>query len=173
VRIASSNMRSTIASIERIWEDFFPGRAFDYVFLDEQLANQYQTEQRLGSTVRAFSILAIIVSCLGAYGLVLFNVRRRQREIGVRKVLGASLPNLLRLLYSELTVLFVAGLVIAIPLVYFFGTQWLDGFSYRTTIGVDVFLWSGLLMIALAWITISFQSIKAARLNPVDCLRDD
>lgn len=173
VRIAGNNMSTTIASIERIWEEFFPGRAFDYVFLDEQLANQYQTEQRLGGTVRAFAILAILVSCLGAYGLVLFNVRRRQREIGVRKVLGASLPNLLRLLYSELTVLFVAGLVIAIPLVYFFGTQWLDGFSYRTTIGVDVFLWSGLLMIALAWITISFQSIKAARLNPVDCLRDD
>lgn len=173
IRVAGNGVGNTIATIERLWEEFFPGRAFDYIFVDAQLATQYQTEERLGDTVQAFSILAIIVSCLGAYGLVLFNVRRRQREIGVRKVLGASLPNLLRLLYGELTALFVVGLVIAVPLVYYLGTQWLADFSYRTTIGVDVFLWSGLLMIALAWITISFQSIKAARLNPVDCLRDD
>ncbi|GAB5521208.1 MAG: ABC transporter permease [Rhodothermales bacterium] len=173
VKIAASNLTETLKQVEAAWAEVFPERTFTSVFVDQQLANQYQNEQRLGQLVRAFAVLAIIVSCLGAYGLVLFNVRRRQREIGVRKVLGASLSNVLGLLYREMTILFGLGVLVAIPVVYVFGQQWLDDFAYRTGVGADIFVWSTLVLLVLAAVTVSYQSLRAARLNPVDCLRDD
>ncbi|MEM1093404.1 MAG: ABC transporter permease [Bacteroidota bacterium] len=173
VRVATSNLSETVEQIGQVWAEVFPERTFTPVFVDEQMATQYENEQRLGQLVRVFAVLAIIVSCLGAYGLVLFNVRRRRREIGVRKVLGASLGSVLGLLYREMALLFGIGVVVAVPLVYAAGQFWLENYAYRTGIGADVFVWSTLVLLALAALTVSYQSLRAARLKPVDCLRDD
>lgn len=173
IRVAADDLPATLGYLEDVWMQFFPEQAFDYTFLDDQLGNVYEAQQRFGGLLRLFALLGVVISCLGAYGLVMYSTRQRRREIGVRKVLGASLPQILGLLYRELAVLFVAGLVIAAPAIYVAGQWWLEDFTYRIDPGPGVVLLSGALMLALAALTISYQSVKAALVNPVDCLRSE
>ncbi|HMB94015.1 MAG TPA: ABC transporter permease [Rhodothermales bacterium] len=173
IRLAGGDPTETMAFLEETWNETFPEQAFNPNFLDTQLVTQYDLQARLGRLVRLFAFLGIVISCLGAYALVMYSARQRRHEIGVRKVLGASLPHILGLLYRELTILFIVGLLIATPAIYFAGTWWLENFTYRIAVNPGLILLSGFVMLALAWLTISYQSLKAARVNPVDCLRDE
>ena len=131
----------------------------------------YQAEQRLGKIFIAFAIFAILIACLGLFGLASFTAEQRTKEIGVRKVLGASVPQLVVLLSKEFTLLVVIAFVIAAPLSFFAMKDWLAAFAYHATIGLEIFVLAGVLALVIAWLTVSYQSIRAAMANPVDSLR--
>ena len=123
--------------------------------------------------MRVFTFLAVIVSCLGAYGLIMFSAARRKKEIGVRKVHGASVQSILVLMYKEFTWMLALGLIISIPPVYYLTSIWLENFYYRISVSPVVFVAGGLTMLAVVWVTIGFQSVRAALANPVDTLRQE
>ncbi|MEO1480341.1 MAG: FtsX-like permease family protein, partial [Bacteroidota bacterium] len=131
VRLAPGDARATIASVEELWQRYEPVRPMSYTFLDENLDALYQTEARLATAVGAFAALALVVACLGLFGLATFTIQRRTREIGVRKVLGASVPGLVRLLARDFVVLVAVAFVVAAPAAWFGLHAWLDGFAYR------------------------------------------
>jgi ABC-type antimicrobial peptide transport system permease subunit len=171
VKINTHNISRNIKYIEDVTRKFAPDLPFEYQFLDEEFANLYQAEQRLGTIFRSFSILAIFISGLGLFGLASFVVVQRTKEIGVRKVLGASIPNVILLLTKEFTKWVLLGNIIAWPIAYFSMSNWLQNFAYRIDIGWWVFLIAGLLAIVIALITVSYQTIKTALTNPAEALR--
>ena len=170
-RLRSENMPSTISHIEQVWNQFAPEYNFNYQFLDEALDSLYRAEQRIGRISRSFSLLAIIVSCLGLFGLASYMAEQRTKEVGVRKILGASIPNLVFLLSKEMTKWVLVANFLAWPLAYFVAGKWLRGFAYRIGIGPLPFILAALITFSIALITVSFQSIRTARSNPADSLR--
>ena len=163
-------MPSTISHIEQVWNQFAPEYNFNYQFLDEALDSLYRAEQRIGRISRSFSLLAIIVSCLGLFGLASYMAEQRTKEVGVRKILGASIPNLVFLLSKEMTKWVLVANFLAWPLAYFVAGKWLRGFAYRIGIGPLPFILAALITFSIALITVSFQSIRTARSNPADSL---
>jgi putative ABC transport system permease protein len=151
----------------------FPEKVFDYSFLDEDLNEQYQSEERLGKLVRNFAGLAVLISCLGLYGLILFTTQQKVKEIGIRKVLGASVGSIVTLLSKDFLKLVGIALVIAVPLAWYAMDKWLQDFTYRITVQWWIFAIAGMLALLIALLTISFQSIKAALANPVKSLRSE
>jgi putative ABC transport system permease protein len=170
-RLQSENISSTIGYIEQVWKKFAPQYNFNYRFLDEALDSLYRTEQRIGGISRSFSLLAIIVSCLGLFGLASYMAEQRTKEIGVRKILGASVPNLVYLLSKEMTKWVILGNLIAWPLAYYVAGRWLRGFAYRIGIGPLPFVIAALFTLLIAFLTTSYQSVRAARADPADSLR--
>ena len=170
-RIKSDNISRTIASIEAVWDKVIPEYPFEFHFLDDTIDARYRSEQRLEMILRVFTILAISISCFGLFGLISFTAEQRTKEIGIRKVLGASVGSVVRLLSKEFVVLVVLANIIAWPVAYFVMTRWLKNFAYRTEIGLVTFLFSGFLALVIAILTVCFQSMKAALANPVDSLR--
>ncbi|MEL6538251.1 MAG: FtsX-like permease family protein, partial [Bacteroidota bacterium] len=168
-----ADYQATLGFLEDKWTEFFPEKTFEYFFLEETLAQNYQNEDRLGEIMRWFAILAIFVSCLGSYGLILFHAKRREKEIGVRKVLGASVRKLMFLLFREFTLLYAIGLVISVGLVYWLAQQYLSDFEYRIGLSPAYFILGGGLTLAIIWSTIGFRSYRAATANPIKALRDD
>ena len=162
-----------LAIIQDVFKKNFPNTPFDYQFVDEEYGRKFRAEERIASLARVFTALAIFISCLGLFGLASFVAEQRTKEIGVRKVLGASISQLWLLLSKDFITLVVVALVIASPIAYYIMSQWLQKFSYRTNVGWDVFAIAciGALMITL--ITVSFQAIKAAISNPVKSLRTE
>ena len=142
-----------------------------YRFLDEDYQNQYSAERRVAKLSRYFAGLAIIISCLGLFGLAAFTAERRVKEIGIRKVLGSGDARIVLLLSEEFMKIMIIALAIAIPLSWFMTAQWLEGFQYRIELQWWYFAVSGLAAIAIAWMAVSYQTIKASRVNPVDCLK--
>lgn len=173
IRFAGENVEPTIALLEDTWKDMFPEKAFEYIFLDEQLEAQYQNFRNFATIIQSFTVIAILISCLGVYGLVLFVVQRKVKEIGVRKVLGAGVGSILRVIYTEFAVLVVAGFVLAVPLSYYLLDQWLGNFAQRTTIDWLTYLFSFLLVVIIVASTIGYQAVKASMANPVDSLRSE
>lgn len=173
VKFENTDIRSAIPTIETIWNETFPEKAFEYVFLDEQLNSQYENFQNFGSIVQVFTVIAIIISCLGVYGLVLFVVQRKVKEIGVRKVLGATELNILRLICVDFLWLTMAGFLIAIPLSYYFLSNWLENFTYRTSIDPLSYVISLIIVVLIVGLTIGFRAFKASLANPVDSLRSE
>ena len=171
VRISTENISRTIASIEKIWERAIPEYPFEFQFLDNTIDAEYRSEQRLEKILRIFTFLAISISCFGLFGLIAFTAEQRTKEIGIRKVLGASVGSVVRLLSKEFVMLVVLANIIAWPVAYFMMTKWLKNFAYRTKIDFAIFLFSGLAALIIAIITVCVQSIKAALANPVDSLR--
>jgi putative ABC transport system permease protein len=171
--LVSGDFNENIQYLENKWKKHFPEKAFDYYFLDESLQNQYESDRSLARIVAIFAIIAIVVSVMGSYGLIMYSAKSREKELGVRKVLGASAPLLLRLLAAEFTYLFVIGFVLAVPLAFYFTGTWLNNFVYRIQMDWWVFALSGAIALLLIWISIGYQSIKAALVNPVDMLRDE
>ena len=159
-------MTETLAYFEDQWQKRAPDRPFEYAFLDERFAQLYQSEARLGKVFGTFSLLAIVIACLGLFGLVAFTAEQRTKEIGVRKVLGASVVNIVLLLSKDFTRLVAIAILIAIA--YVAMQRWLENFAYRIEI---LFLRAGLLAILIVWLTVSYQSIRAALANPVESLR--
>lgn len=164
-------MTETLAYFEDQWQKRAPDRPFEYAFLDERFAQLYQSEARLGKVFGTFSLLAIVIACLGLFGLVAFTAEQRTKEIGVRKVLGASVVNIVLLLSKDFTRLVAIAILIAIA--YVAMQRWLENFAYRIEIPWGLFLTAGLLAILIAWLTVSYQSIKAALADPVKALRHE
>lgn len=173
VKLHTSDIPPTIAAIKKKYESFFPGNYFDYVFLDERFNRQYQTDQLFGKVFTIFASLAIFVACLGLFGLALFATLQRTKEIGIRKVLGASVSNILLLLSKDFIKLIAIASVIAFPLAWYVMNQWLQEFSYRIGISWWIFAIAGGASLIVALVTISLQAIKAALANPIKSLRSE
>lgn len=173
VRIAGNNPAQTVQQIRQTWQQIFPDEAFEYQFLDEQVARLYETETLTARLINAFTSIAILICCLGLYGLVTFTVVQRTKEIGVRKVLGASVGSIVALLSRDFLKLVLIAIVIASPLAWYAMNRWLQSFAYKIDITGWMFAGAGLLAVGIALLTVSFQSIRAALMNPVKSLRSE
>jgi len=173
VKIKAGNEKQTIDRIEKAFASFTPGMAFDYKFLDEDYQSLYASENRVGKLSRYFAGLAIIISCLGLFGLAAFTAQRRQKEIGIRKVVGASTTNVTFLLSKEFLKLVLIAIMLAFPLVWWAMNNWLNDFAYRIPIKADIFIVTAVSAIGMTILTIGFQSVKAAMANPVRSLRTE
>ena len=173
LRISANNIPGLIAQIKDKWKAMAPSQPFSYYFLDEEFARQYNAEDRTGKMAIIFSTLAILIACLGLFGLVTYAAARRTKEIGIRKVVGASVGSIIAMLSKDFIKLVIIAIVIASPIAWWAMSKWLQGFAYRIDIGWWVFVTAGLLAIMIALATVSFQSIKAAVANPVKSLRTE
>ncbi len=173
VKLNSDNMASSIAGIEQAWNTSFSGLPFEYFFLDDHFAKQHETDRKLGNIFGFFSMMAIFVSCLGLFALAAFMAERKTKEIGIRKVLGASVSNLVGLLSKEFLIMVCISILIAVPLGYWVMNQWLDDFVSRIQIQWWVFALAGIIAIIIAFVTVGFQSFKAASTNPVTAIKSE
>ena len=173
VATESKNYKALLSKIEALWHKDFPSAPFDYKFLDQEVQKQYETEITLSRIINSFTIMAILISCLGLFGLTAFSAEQRKKEIGVRKVLGASVSGIVQLLSKEFLKLVGVSILIATPIAWWAMNKWLQSFVYRITISWWMFALAGLIAVAIALITVSFQSIKAAIANPVKSLRTE
>ena len=162
-----------INQVESKWKSFASTEPFDYNFLDAAFDSQYRSEKRLGSIFSIFAALSIFIACLGLFGLSAFMAERRTKEIGVRKVLGASISNVVVLLSKDFLRLTLIAIVIAFPAAWYFMNKWLEDFAYRINITWTIFLMAGLSTLLITLVTISFQAIGAAMANPVKSLRTE
>src|SRR5690606_11490548 len=173
IRFENENVEASITKLEQEWNRLFPEKAFEFTFLDEQLDQQYANFQNFGTIIQVFTAIAILISCLGVYGLVLFTVKHKVKEIGVRKVLGATLSNILVLIYRDFAWLIVLGFVLAVPVSYYFMNQWFTNFIYHTNIDVLTYVLSLTVILIIVTLTISYQAVRAAQANPVKSLRSE
>lgn len=171
LRIQPGNLQETIGYIQEQWQAIAPDWPFDYFFLDDNLAQLYEAEQNMQRLLTTFAGLALLIACLGLFGLAAFMAEQRTKEIGIRKVLGASTPALVLLLTRTFSGLVVVAFILASPLAYLIMDRWLSTFAYRMNMPVWLFLLAGVAALALAWLTVSVQALKAARANPVDTLQ--
>ncbi|MEM7369820.1 MAG: ABC transporter permease [Bacteroidota bacterium] len=172
-RVSAEDMSETIAFIEEQFRQFFPNNPFEYSFQDEFFNEQYQDDQQFGSIFGLFTSLAILVACLGLFGLTLFSASRRIREIGIRKVLGASIQDLLTLLTRDFLLLVMGGVVLGLPLAYFYVEDWLEQYAVKIDIGILFFLLPMVIVLLIAMIAVSYQTLTSARSNPIDALRHE
>lgn len=173
LKLNSQDYSKTLAELESIWLKAIPHRPFDTRFADQNFNEQYEADERFGMIFSVFSSLAMFVACLGLFGLTIYSTAQRNKEIGVRKVLGASTSRIIALLSKDFLLLFVIALIIAVPLSWYVMNSWLDGFAYRIPLGFEVFAVSALITLIVAFITMSFKTVSAALSNPVDSLRDE
>jgi len=173
VRTQPGKTAATIQALEKLSKQLNPAFPFSCSFVDQDINNLYKGEQQMGSLFNVFAIIAIFISCMGLYGLSAFMAEQRTKEIGVRKVLGASVFNVVYLLSTGFTKLILIAIIIAIPIAWFAMSKWLNSFAYRINIGWAIFLIASLAALAIAWITVSYESIKAALTNPVKSLRKE
>lgn len=171
VKVRSNDLPKTLEFIEAEWTKLFPGNPFRYSFMDESFDRLYTKEDNFSTTIQYFSALAVFIACLGLLGLSSFTTESRRKEIGVRKVNGATTFELVRLLIRDFSLLILIAFIISIPVAYYFGSLWLDNFAYKTDIGVFTFIVAGVVSLVLAALTVSYHTIKAARANPVQSLR--
>lgn len=172
-RFEAKNANEVIQTIETQWKKFGSGLPFDYSFLDEDFGNMYSAEQRLSDIFTVFAVLAIIIACLGLFALTAFTAEQRTKEIGIRKVLGASVSGIVVLLSKEFGKLILIAFLLAAPIAWYGIDAWLESYTYKTEIGVAVYLLAGLAAFAIAWLTMSYQSIRAALANPIKSLRSE
>lgn len=173
VKMRPGNVQATVAQIQSAFDKVLPEQVFNGTFLDENLARFYEDDARLSATCKGFGLLAILISCLGLFGLATHAATQRVKEIGIRKVLGASMGSIIALLSKDFLKLVVIALVLAAPLAYFAMSKWLEDFAYRIEIGWGVFVLAGLLAMLIAFLTVGYQSVKAALLNPVESLKSE
>ncbi|MGH7599953.1 MAG: ABC transporter permease, partial [bacterium] len=171
LRIQANSMETALSVLKTAWQGFDPGHPLDFSFMDEKVETQYRAETRLLEAFGIFSVLAIFISCLGLFGLAAFAAEQRHKEIGIRKVLGASVVNLVFLLTGNFTRLLLVSFVVAIPIIWLAMNKWLQNFAYRIDIGWWAFALAGGLALLIALLTVSTQAIKAALANPVEALR--
>lgn len=171
VRIKPGNIPQTIDHIEGVWKDFNPEAPFEYTFVDENFASLYATEERQGNIFGLFALLAIFIACLGLIGLASFTAEQKRKEIGIRKVLGASSFNIISMLSKEFTWLVIFAFVVASPIAWYLMNTWLQDFAYRISIGLPIFIVACIVALLIAWITVGVQTARAANANPVKALR--
>ncbi|MBN8578734.1 MAG: ABC transporter permease [Cytophagales bacterium] len=173
VKVNSTDMASVINNIEAQWKSISPGFPFEYSFMDQDFENLYKSERQIGNLITIFASLSIFISCLGLFGLATYVTEQRTKEIGIRKVLGASVAGITTLLSKDFLKIVLIAIVIATPVAYYLTYQWLQGFVYRISLQWWVFVGAGLIALGIALFTISFQAIKAALANPVKSLRSE
>lgn len=166
-------IKDALSKIEVVFKKYNPAASFDYSFNDEDYSRKFADEQRVGRLATFFTVLAILISCLGLFGLASFVAEQRKKEIGVRKVLGASVLNLWQMLSKEFVLLVSISCLIAIPFAWYYLSHWLKQYDYKTTLSWWIFIVSGAGALLIALLTISFQAIKAAIANPVKALRSE
>jgi len=172
VKVNTGNLMSTVKQLEDNYKKIIPS-AFEYTFLDQHLASLYTSEQTLSRVVLLFASLAIFIACLGLYALAAYTAEQRVKEIGIRKVLGATVPHLVILLSKDFMKLVLIAFVIGIPGGYYLMQQWLEAFAYKTTMDISIFILAGIVTAAIAWFTVSFESVRTATSNPVKSLRNE
>lgn len=168
-----SELNASISLIEEVWSEAYPQHLFDYKLMDQFINEQYQSEERVSKLYQIFSVLAIFIGCLGLYGLISFIANQKTKEIGIRKVLGASVSSILSIFSKELVILLLIAFVIATPVAFLVITDWLSDFTYRTPISADVFAMAFGVTLVIALVTMGYNSLKASFTNPVDSLRDE
>ncbi|UYQ95281.1 ABC transporter permease [Chitinophaga horti] len=173
IKLSGKNMRNTIAGIEKSWSGVFPDNAFSYAFIDDHIVQMYRQEQKVYTAFRIFSLLSIFIGCLGLYGLVTFAAAHRTKEVGIRKVLGASAASILGLFGKEFMLLILVAFFIATPLAFVMMQRWLNNFAYQVNIGSSVFIITLAATFVIAAITIAHQAIKAACMNPAKSLKSE
>jgi ABC-type antimicrobial peptide transport system permease subunit len=169
----TENAGEALTKIKKVFKIYNPSQPFEYQFVDDLYAQKFKNEKRTGKLASSFAALAIFISCLGLFGMASFMAEQRTKEIGVRKVLGATVFNLWQLLSKDFVVLIIISLLIAIPISYYFMHQWLIGYTYRTEITWWIFAGTAICAIMITLLTVSFQSIKAAMANPVKSLKTE
>jgi len=173
LKVDQAHLDEGIAHLKQTWRTAAPDIPLNYQFVDESIAKQYNNEQKMQGTFYVFAGLSLFIACLGLFGLSTFVVKRKVKEIGVRKVLGASVSGIVQLLSKDFMKLVLIALVIASPLAWYFMNNWLKDFAYRVEIHWWIFLVAGMVALLIALITVSFQSIRAALANPVNSLRSE
>ena len=173
IRINMRQSREVLQHVESVWKDIYPEAPFDYEFLDESMAQFYESYTRTFTLIQVFSGIAILIGCLGLYGLVTFMAEQKTKEIGVRKVLGATVFNIVQLFSKEFIKLVLVAFVVAAPVAYYIMRGWLQNFEYKINLGVSIFLWSIIATVVIALLTVSYRSVRAALANPVDSLRNE
>jgi putative ABC transport system permease protein len=171
IKIDGSQIQDALAHIEDAYKTYSPGIPFDYLFLDEVFNQQYASERQLGELFNGFSLLSVIIACLGLFGLASYTTEQKTKEIGIRKVLGASIPGIVIMTAREFLKWILIANLLAWPISYFVMSKWLQDFAYKVSIGPLVFVFSAGLALTVAVLTVSYHSIKAALANPVDSLR--
>jgi putative ABC transport system permease protein len=171
VRVSPEDIPGTIAFLEEKWKENITTRPFRYEFLGDMVDDLYRSERRLGRVILDLTVLSIFVACLGLFGLASYTAELKTKEIGIRKVLGSSVPGVVFLLSRQFGKLILIANVIAWPLGYFALHRWLENFYYRISLGIHYFVLSAVLVLLIAFVSISFQSLKAALANPADALR--
>lgn len=172
-RMNTNNYQEAINTLKATWDEFVPAQPFEYKFLDQELMTQYESEQKISDLFEIFTGLTIFVACLGLFGLASFTTEQRSKEIGIRKVLGASVQGIVFLISKDFMKLVVLSFLVAAPLAYFFMSSWLLDFEYRIALSIWIFLGSGAAALLIAWLTLSYQSIRSAIANPVNSLRSE
>lgn len=173
IKLVSGNPAETMAKIEKIWNQYYPEYTFRGEFLDESIANFYQQEQRLSLLYRVFAALAIVISCLGLYGLISFMTVQKNKEVGIRKVLGASVANIVVLFSREFTILLLIAFFLAAPIAWYVMNNWLQNFVFKVSIGWWVFAIAVLTSLVIAWLTVGYKAVSAAMANPVKSLKTE
>ena len=173
VRIRPDNISNTIGYIEDVYTQFNPDVSFEYTFVDENYAELYSAEERQGKIFGIFALLAIFVACLGLAGLASFMAEQKKKEVGIRKILGASTSNIMLLLSKEFTWLVIIEAVIASPIAWYVMSEWLQEFAYRIPVGISIFFFAATVAMLIAWVTVSFQTAKSAFANPIKSLRHE
>ena len=173
VKVSAGDYATTIANIENIWSSMAPGQPFNHYFLEDSFNNVYDSEQRLGRIFSVFTILSILIACLGLFGLAAFSAEKRKKEIGIRKVLGASIAQITYKLSIDFLKLVIIAVLISVPLAWYAMNKWLEDFTYRIEIGIGIIALAIFLAILISILTLGFQSVKAAIVNPIKSLRSE
>ena len=175
VKIAANtdNVEAALSDIETVFQKYNPENLYSYTFLDDEYQENFIAEKRTAKLVGIFSIVAIFISCLGVLGLSIYMALQRKKEIGIRKVLGASIQSIWKLMSKQFLMLAFISLLVAIPIGYYFSSQWLMAYSYRININLWILASAGAIILGITLITVSFQAIKAAIANPVDSLKTE
>jgi putative ABC transport system permease protein len=171
IRVRPDHIPSTLTAIQRLWEHYFPERVFEYSFLDDNINSLYKAQESLGKLVGYFAVIAVFISCIGLFSLAAFMAVQRTREIGIRKVLGATVASVVTLLFRDFLRLVIVALLIASPLSWWMMDRWLHDFAYRIPLSGWIFALTGGLAIAITFLTVGWQGFRAARANPVTSLR--
>ena len=173
VKLKTSGIEHTISQVKKVWSGFSPQFPLEFNFLDENFDQMYKSEDKLKSLLWIFTGIAIFIGCLGLFGLATFTAERRRKELGIRKVLGASVQGLVVLLSKDFIKLVLVSLLIASPIAWLLMNKWLQDFAYRISVSIWIFIGAGVLAVAIAFCTVGFQAIKAALANPVKSLRTE
>jgi putative ABC transport system permease protein len=173
VKIGAKEIPATLNFMENTYKKFSGGYSFDFSFLDDRLDNLYRTDYRLGQIFTFFTGIAILIACLGLFGLGSFTAAKRTKEIGIRKVLGASVSRILFMLSKDFLRLVFVAAFIGIPLSWYLMNRWLDNFAYRISIEAELFLFAFILALFISFISIGYKSYRAAVTHPINCLRDE
>jgi putative ABC transport system permease protein len=172
MKLKSGNINESVAEVQGIWKQFIPQHEFEYQFLDESFNSLFDQEKRLSTLFTIFSGLAILISCLGLFGLASFTMEQSRKSVAIRKVMGASVSNILYMMSKDFLKLVLLGMIVASPVAYYTMSKWLQGFAYSAGLGWLVFIYAAVVALVVAFATVSYHSLKAATTNPVNSLKE-